>query len=65
VENYVPGASGQNFAPHVTVGAAPVAVIKALLETPFDSFAFGAKGIAIYQLGNFGTAQVRLWAIER
>lgn len=60
VETFVPGQTGQKFNPHVTIGIAPLAWLEEIEKQPFRSFSFGASGIAIYQLGNFGTASKRL-----
>jgi hypothetical protein len=62
VENFVPKSSGANYGPHVTVGVAPESFVKGLKAEGLTPFTFGARGVAIYQLGNFGTAQKRLWA---
>lgn len=56
VESFVPKSSGPNYIPHVTVGVA-----KRLKAAPFDAFAVKPVGVAIYQLGNFGTAATQLW----
>jgi hypothetical protein len=60
VETFVPKQVGSNFNPHVTVGLAPRSWLVEQEQIPFDSFEFGADGIAVYQLGNFGTASKRL-----
>ena len=60
VETFVPRQTGKQFNPHVTIGVAPLDWLKDLEKKPFDKFTFGAKGIATYQLGNFGTASKRL-----
>ncbi len=60
VETFVPRQTGEHFNPHVTIGVAPLGWLKELEKKPFDKFTFGAKGIATYQLGNFGTASKRL-----
>ena len=61
VENFVPKSSGANFSPHVTIGVAHEDFVLSIKEKPFDTFRFKAAGVAIYQLGNFGTAQKKLW----
>jgi phosphoserine phosphatase len=61
VEAFVPKASGVNYFPHVTAGVATEAFVKALKAAPFDTFTFKPDGVAIYQLGNFGTASKRIW----
>jgi hypothetical protein len=60
VETFVPRQTGERFNPHVTVGIAPLDWLKEKKKKPFDTFTFGATGIATYQLGNFGTASKRL-----
>jgi hypothetical protein len=61
VEDFVPKSSGDNYSPHVTIGVAHEDFVLDLKEKPFDAFRFKAVGVAIYQLGNFGTAQKKLW----
>lgn len=60
VENFVADQTGDRFNPHLTIGVAPVDWLEALEKEPFAKFSFGARGIATYQLGNFGTASKRL-----
>jgi phosphoserine phosphatase len=64
VESFVPKASGAAYFPHVTAGVATEAFVKALKAAPFDTFTFTPTGVAIYQLGNFGTASKRLWPLQ-
>jgi hypothetical protein len=61
VDSYVPKRSGKNFNPHVTVGVGREEFLKQLKAEPFDVFTFKADGVAIYQLGDFGTAAKKLW----
>ncbi len=61
VANFVPNASGDNFKPHVTVGVASEDFVKKLKAEAFEPFTFKANHVAIYQLGNFGTARKKLW----
>ncbi len=60
VDTYVPNQTGSNFNPHVTIGLAPKAWLTGQEQNPFSEFNFAADGIAVYQLGNFGTASKRL-----
>ena len=60
VETFVPGSVGERYNPHVTVGIAPLRWLEDQEKQPFQGFSFGADGIAVYQLGNFGTASRRL-----
>jgi hypothetical protein len=61
VETFVPKASGAAYFPHVTAGVATEAFVKQLKAEPFEAFTFRPAGVAIYQLGNFGTASKKLW----
>ena len=49
------------YFPHVTVGTATEAFVKRMKGEPFDAFTFSPTSVAIYQLGNFGTASKKLW----
>jgi 2'-5' RNA ligase len=59
VDAFVPNQTGKKFNPHVTIGIAPLEWLENLEKQPFGIFTFGAKGIATYQLGDFGTASKR------
>jgi hypothetical protein len=61
VETFVPNSAGEKYLPHVTVGVAPEAFVKQLKAEPFEVFTFKPDGVAVYQLGNFGTAAKKLW----
>jgi phosphoglycolate phosphatase-like HAD superfamily hydrolase len=61
VETFVPKSTGANYFPHVTAGVATEAFVKQLKAEPFEAFTFKPAGVAIYQLGNFGTASKKLW----
>ena len=50
-----------NYVPHVTVGIANEDFVKRIKAEPYEPFTFKADGVAIYQLGNFGTAAKMLW----
>jgi phosphoserine phosphatase len=64
VETFVPKSSGQNYQPHVTLGVAKEDFAKQLKTEPFEAFTFKPDGVAIYQLGNFGTAAKKLWQYQ-
>jgi 2'-5' RNA ligase len=66
VATFVPTQVGQNFNPHVTVGLAHEDFLKTVLDERFEDFTFSAVGLAVYQLGNFGTAQKKLrsWTLQ-
>jgi len=61
VNAFVPDHSGSKYNPHVTIGLAREDFLKVLLAKPFNSFRFKSASVSIYQLGDFGTAQKKLW----
>jgi phosphoglycolate phosphatase-like HAD superfamily hydrolase len=61
VETFVPKSSGANYTPHVTLGVGHEDFVKQLVAEPAEGFTFGIAGVAMYQLGNFGTASKKLW----
>lgn len=67
VARYVPDSSGKNFTPHVTIGVAPPDYVKTLVAEPFNAFTFSPEALSVYQLGNFGTARMKLkeWELNR
>lgn len=65
VRDFVPASSGENYIPHITVGTALEDFAKKLEAEPFHKIDFKGVGIAFYQLGNFGTAQKRLWSAHQ
>jgi 2'-5' RNA ligase len=65
VKNFMANSSGTKYNPHVTIGVAHEDFVKQLSAEPFKKFKFKPAGVAIYQLGNFGTAQKNLWEWKR
>ncbi|MEZ5890897.1 MAG: hypothetical protein R3D52_12100 [Xanthobacteraceae bacterium] len=67
VTTFVPTQVGEKFSPHVTIGLAHEDFLKAMLGERFEAFTFSAAGLAVYQLGNFGTARKKLmgWELKR
>jgi hypothetical protein len=67
VSAFVPTSAGENFNPHLTTGIAPRDYLDTMLAEPFESFTFSPAGVAVYQLGQFGTAAKKLhtWASHR
>jgi len=61
VEHFTANSSGKKYSPHVTIGVAHEDFVKKLKDEPVEKFAFRPAAVAIYQLGNFGTAQKSLW----
>jgi 2'-5' RNA ligase len=66
VTAFVPTQVGQNFNPHVTIGLAHEDFLKTILGERFEVFTFSTVGVAVYQLGNFGTARKKLkgWGLK-
>jgi 2'-5' RNA ligase len=64
VADFVTGAAGKKFNPHVTIGVATEAYLEAMLAEPFESFTFSPAGASVYQLGTFGTARKELKALK-
>lgn len=61
VETFVPKASGKNYLPHLTAGIATEPFLNDLRAKPFEPIAFWPNALAVFQLGNFGTAAKKLW----
>jgi len=61
VETFVPKSSGKNYQPHITAGIATETFVAQLKAAPFMPFEFKAAALAIFQIGNFGTAARKLW----
>jgi len=60
VSTFVPKRSGEHFNPHVSTGVAPRTYLDKLIAEPFELFTFSPAGVAVYQLGQFGTAAKKL-----
>jgi hypothetical protein len=67
VKTFVPNAGGKKFNPHVTIGLASQDYLKKMLDEKFEAFTFSPVGVSVYQLGNLGTAQMKLksWKLKR
>jgi len=59
VARFVPEHAGEHYEPHLSIGVAdePVA---ARLQASFTPFRFGIEALAVYRIGEFGTARRRL-----
>ena len=61
VEAFVPAQIGEgNYFPHLTVGVAKFDDLKVIEAEPFEPSTVHAAGVAMYHLGNNGTARVEL-----
>ncbi len=61
VNNFVGPCSGINYHPHVTCGIGTRDFIDALKAEPFEPINFEPVGVSIYQIGEYGTAQTKLY----
>jgi hypothetical protein len=58
VEKFVPDQIGAGkYFPHLTVGVATFDDLKVIETEPFEAFAVSPAGVAVYHLGNNGTAR--------
>ncbi len=66
VETYVPDQFGANYTAHLTVGLDTVEHLKQLQAEPFAAFDVRPLSLAVYQLGNNGTARALLksWPLD-
>jgi hypothetical protein len=66
VETYVPDQTGANYTAHLTVGLDTVEHLNELQAEPFDAFDVHPLSLAVYQLGNNGTARALLknWPLD-
>lgn len=61
VKAFIPERNGRNYNPHVTIGVGHIDFVSEMKAAPFGRFKFKVSGAAVYHLGNFGTAQKKLW----
>ena len=61
VKVFIANYTGTNFKPHITVGVGEEAFVRKMDEERFAPFSVAVAGVAIYQLGNLGTARRKLW----
>jgi hypothetical protein len=60
VSGFLTNHSGVNFNPHVSTGAGSREYLDKMLAEPFEAFPFSPAGMAVYQLGPYGTAAKKL-----
>jgi 2'-5' RNA ligase superfamily len=61
VTRFVPERMGERWSPHVTVGTCSAGLGATLAAEGFAPRDFSIARFAVYQLGNKGTARLRLW----
>ena len=66
VEKFVPAQIGEGkYFPHLTVGVAKFVDLKVIEAEPFDAITVHPAGVAVYHLGNNGTARelLKAWPV--
>lgn len=64
VPKFVSNYSYDNYNPHISLGVAKTSFLDSLSQHNFHDMKFHAKAVAVYQLGNYGTARKLLWKSE-
>jgi len=65
VNTFVGPRTGMNYHPHLTVGIGTRGFVDALKAEPFEAFTFRAVSVSLYQVGDFGVAQGKLYELHR
>jgi hypothetical protein len=67
VARFVPDHCASNYEAHLSIGMARRRDLEALEAEPFEPFDVRAEAVAVYQLGNNGTARRRLraWPVKK
>jgi 2'-5' RNA ligase len=65
VNNFVGPRTGMNYHPHLTVGIGTGDFVDALKAEPFEAFTVRAVSVSLYQLGDYGVAQRKLYELHR
>ena len=65
VNNFVGPRTGMNYHPHLTVGIGTRDFVDALKAEPFEAFTVQAVSVSLYQVGNYGVAQRKLYDLHR
>ncbi len=66
VERFVPAHSAERYAPHLTFGVGKREAVEDLEAGPFDTFEAAVSAVAVYQVGDLGTARrlLRSWPLD-
>ena len=64
VNNFVGPRTGVNYNPHLTVGIGTRDFVDALKAEPFEAFTVRAVSVSLYQLGDYGVAQRKLYDLH-
>ena len=64
VNNFVGPCSGINYHPHLTIGTGTRDCIDALKAEPFEAFLSQPVSVSLYQVGEYGVAQTKLYDLS-
>lgn len=64
VNNFVGPHTGMNYHPHLTVGIGTRDFVDALKAEPFEAFTVRAISVSLYQVGDYGVAQRKLYDLH-
>ena len=64
VNNFVGPRTGMNYNPHLTVGIGTRGFVDALKAEPFEAFTVRAVSVSLYQVGDYGVAQRKLFDLS-
>jgi 2'-5' RNA ligase len=65
VNNFSDTRTGPNYQPHLTLGIATSDFVDALIAEPFESFSIQTASVSLYQIGDYGVAQTKLYDVSR
>ena len=65
VNDFVGPRTGMNYHPHLTVGIGTRDFVDALKAEPFEPFTVRAVSVSLYQVGDYGVAQKKLYDLQR
>lgn len=65
VNAFVGPRTGPNYNPHITVGIGSRDCLDALKAEPFEPFPVRAQSVSLYQVGDYGVAQRKLYDLHR
>jgi 2'-5' RNA ligase len=65
VNTFVGLRTGMNYHPHLTVGMGTRDFVDALKAEPFEAFTVRAVSVSLYQVGDYGVAQRKIYDLHR
>jgi 2'-5' RNA ligase len=65
VNTFVGPRTGMNYNPHLTVGIGTRDFVDTLKTEPFEAFTVRAVSVSLYQVGDYGVAQRKLYELHR